>query len=67
MMQLMLPFVVGHLSRPLIGRWVDSHRPLIGKLDQSSILLVVYVAFSEAVVQGFGIRSAGTIWPVSCC
>ncbi|MGL5608702.1 MAG: bile acid:sodium symporter family protein, partial [Aeromonas veronii] len=52
MMQLMLPFVVGHLSRPLIGRWVDSHRPLIGKLDQSSILLVVYVAFSEAVVQG---------------
>ena len=48
----MLPFVVGHLSRPLIGRWVDSHRPLIGKLDQSSILLVVYVAFSEAVVQG---------------
>ncbi|MBX9563064.1 bile acid:sodium symporter [Aeromonas hydrophila] len=52
MVQLMLPFVVGHLSRPLIGRWVDSHRPLIGKLDQSSILLVVYVAFSEAVVQG---------------
>ena len=46
MVQLMLPFVVGHLSRPLIGRWVDSHRPLIGKLDQSSILLVVYVAFS---------------------
>ena len=53
------PFVVGHLSRPLIGRWVDSHRPLIGKLDQSSILLVVYVAFSEAVVQGSGTRSAG--------
>lgn len=51
MVQLMLPFVVGHLSRPLIGRWVDSHRPLISKLDQSSILLVVYVAFSEAVVQ----------------
>ena len=56
MVQLMLPFVVGHLSRPLIYCWVDSHRPLIGKLDQSSILLVVYVAFSEAVVQGSGIK-----------
>ena len=52
---------------PPIGRWVDSHRPLMGKLDQSSILLVVYVAFSEAVVQGSGTRSVGTIWPASCC
>ena len=52
MVQLMLPFVMGHLMRPYIGRWVDNHRPLIGKVDQSSILLVVYVAFSEAVTQG---------------
>ena len=51
-LQLMLPFVVGHLSRPLIGRWVDRHKKLISYTDRSSILLVVYVAFSEAVVQG---------------
>ncbi|MEH2921283.1 bile acid:sodium symporter family protein [Samsonia erythrinae] len=51
-MQLMVPFVIGHLSRPLIANWVDRHRKLISITDQSSILLVVYVAFSEAVVQG---------------
>ncbi len=52
MMQLLLPFVVGHLSRHWIGGWVERHRSLIGKTDQTSILLVVYSAFSEAVVNG---------------
>ncbi|AUH00768.1 bile acid:sodium symporter [Prodigiosinella confusarubida] len=51
-MQLMVPFVVGHLSRPLIAHWVERHRKWINITDRSSILLVVYVAFSEAVVQG---------------
>lgn len=51
-LQLMVPFVVGHLSRPLIAKWVERHRKLINITDRSSILLVVYVAFSEAVVQG---------------
>ncbi|RPH22525.1 bile acid:sodium symporter [Buttiauxella warmboldiae] len=51
-LQLMVPFVVGHLSRPLIGSWVDKHKKLISLTDRSSILLVVYVAFSEAVVEG---------------
>ncbi|KAA9001858.1 bile acid:sodium symporter [Affinibrenneria salicis] len=51
-MQLMVPFVIGHLSRPLIAGWVERNRKLINITDRSSILLVVYVAFSEAVVQG---------------
>ncbi|BES84931.1 bile acid:sodium symporter [Pectobacterium araliae] len=51
-MQLMVPFVIGHLSRPLIAKWVERHRKLINITDRSSILLVVYVAFSEAVVEG---------------
>ncbi|QHM71956.1 bile acid:sodium symporter family protein [Mixta intestinalis] len=52
MLQLLVPFVLGHLSRRWIGGWVERHRGLIGKTDQSSILLVVYSAFSEAVVNG---------------
>ncbi len=52
MLQLLVPFVAGHLLRPLIGGWIERHRPLIGKTDQTSILLVVYSAFSEAVVNG---------------
>ncbi|WP_213989606.1 bile acid:sodium symporter family protein [Sodalis sp. dw_96] len=51
-LQLMVPFVVGHLARPLIGGWVNRHKKLINITDRSSILLVVYTAFSEAVVGG---------------
>lgn len=51
-LQLMVPFVIGHLSRPLIGGWVARHKKLVNMTDRSSILLVVYVAFSAAVVEG---------------
>ncbi|RWR00863.1 hypothetical protein ED28_17065 [[Pantoea] beijingensis] len=59
MLQLLLPFVLGHLSRRWIGTWVEKHRGLIGKTDQASILLVVYSAFSEAVVNGIWHRVGG--------
>lgn len=52
MLKLMLPFIVGHLARRWIGGWVDSHRKIIGQTDRVSILLVVYVAFSDAVING---------------
>jgi sodium/bile acid cotransporter 7 len=50
--ELLLPFIVGHLSRPLIGAFVERHRKLLGSVDQGSILLIVYSAFSESVVAG---------------
>ncbi|WP_039055790.1 bile acid:sodium symporter family protein [Enterobacter sp. Bisph1] len=52
MLQLLLPFVLGHLSRPWTGAFVAKHKKWIAKTDQTSILLVVYSAFSEAVVNG---------------
>lgn len=52
MLQLLLPFMLGHLSRPWIGGWVTRHKKWIAKTDRTSILLVVYSAFSEAVVNG---------------
>lgn len=51
-LQLLLPFIVGHLARPWIGAFVERHKPLIGRIDRTSILLVVYSAFSAAVVEG---------------
>lgn len=51
-MQLMVPFIIGHLSRPLTAKWIERHRKLINITDRSSILLVVYTAFSEAVLEG---------------
>jgi sodium/bile acid cotransporter 7 len=50
--QLLLPFVAGHLLRPVIGKWIDSHKKLLQPVDRSSVLLVVYSAFSAAVVNG---------------
>ncbi len=53
---LLLPFAVGHFSRPLTGQFVDRHKSLLGRLDRGSILLVVYTAFSAAVVEGLWSR-----------
>lgn len=50
--QLLLPFVVGHLMRPWIGKWMDRNRSWLKAVDQSSILLVVYTAFSASVIGG---------------
>lgn len=51
-LQLLLPFLVGHLARPWIGKFVARHKAKIGWVDRGSILLVVYAAFSAAVVEG---------------
>jgi sodium/bile acid cotransporter 7 len=50
--QLLLPFAVGHLARPLVGDLLARNRDIVGWLDRGSILLIVYSAFSAAVVQG---------------
>lgn len=51
-MQLFVPFVVGQLARPWIGGFIGRHKKVIGLVDRGSILLVVYTAFSAAVVAG---------------
>jgi solute carrier family 10 (sodium/bile acid cotransporter), member 7 len=50
--QLLLPFAAGQIARPLIGEWAARNKRLVGMVDRGSILLVVYVAFSEGVTQG---------------
>ncbi|HEX5340918.1 MAG TPA: bile acid:sodium symporter family protein [Duganella sp.] len=51
-LQLLLPFIAGQVARRWIGAWVEKHKPLTRMVDQGSILLVVYTAFSEAVGEG---------------
>ncbi len=48
--QLLLPFMAGQALRPWIGAWVQRHRWLVGLVDRGSILLIVYAAFSEGMV-----------------
>lgn len=54
--QLLLPFIVGHLLRPWIGGWIERNKKLLMPVDRGSILLVVYSAFSAAVVGGIWTR-----------
>ncbi|MFS2122947.1 bile acid:sodium symporter family protein [Pseudomonas sp. Pseusp97] len=51
-LQLLVPFVAGQLLRTWIGAWVERNKPVLKYVDQGSILLVVYTAFSAAVIQG---------------
>ena len=50
--ELLLPFAAGHLLRPWIGAWAARNKKLLSITDRGSILLVVYTAFSAAVVHG---------------
>ena len=50
--QLLLPFGVGQLVRPWFGPFITRHKVVTSYVDRGSILLVVYAAFSESVVQG---------------
>lgn len=49
---LLAPFIVGHLSRPVIRGWLERNKGRLGWLDRGAILLIVYIAFSEGVVGG---------------
>ena len=51
-LQLFVPFVCGQLLRPSIGGWIERNESIVSAVDQGSILLIVYSAFSEAVVEG---------------
>ncbi|WP_329224071.1 bile acid:sodium symporter [Streptomyces sp. NBC_01485] len=51
-LQLLVPFLAGQLLRHWIGGFVTRHKKVLGLVDRGSILLVVYTAFSEGMVQG---------------
>jgi solute carrier family 10 (sodium/bile acid cotransporter), member 7 len=50
--QLLLPFIVGQLARPLIGAWLGRHSQLTSVVDRGSVLIIVYSAFSAGMVAG---------------
>ncbi len=69
-LQLLVPFVAGHLLRPWIGAWVTRQKTMLTVVDRGSILLVVYSAFGAAVVEGLWHRlSPGDLALVAliCC
>lgn len=58
-LQLLAPFLAGQLARPLIGAFVAKHAKPLMWVDRGSILMVVYGAFSDAVVSGLWSQVSG--------
>ncbi|WP_137131545.1 bile acid:sodium symporter family protein [Rhizobium sp. FY34] len=52
LLQLLAPFILGQILEPWIGKWIRSKKTLLSPIDRGSILMVVYLAFSESVNEG---------------
>jgi sodium/bile acid cotransporter 7 len=66
LLQILVPFLLGHLLRPLIKSWIDRHRPLTAVTDRATILLAVYSAFSAAVIEGIWGRLPLPVLAILC-
>lgn len=64
-LQLLAPFILGQLLERWIGSWIRSKKKLLMPVDRGSILMVVYLAFSESVNEGlwqtFSISDIGLV------
>lgn len=52
MLQLLLPFAIGHALRPWIGGFLGRNETLMTRYDKCVIWLIVYSAFSHSVESG---------------
>jgi sodium/bile acid cotransporter 7 len=59
--QLLAPFLLGQLLRRWIGGWIGRHRAVLSLVDRGSILLVVYVAFSDGMRAGIWHQLSGAV------
>lgn len=50
--QLLLPFILGQVLQPWLGAWAHRNKKILSFSDRGSVLVVVYAAFSDAVMQG---------------
>ncbi|MES2623670.1 MAG: bile acid:sodium symporter family protein [Pseudomonadota bacterium] len=55
-LQILLPFIVGHLLRPWLLDFITRFKSTIAITDRATILLAVYSAFSAAVIEGIWSR-----------
>ncbi|ALG86447.1 bile acid:sodium symporter family protein [Gordonia phthalatica] len=51
-LEILVPFLIGQLCRPLIAGFMSKYAAPTKYVDRSSIIVVVYVAFSGGVVSG---------------
>ena len=56
LLELLLPFLAGQLARPFISGFVSRHGRQLHQYDQLVIVVVIYGAFSQSVVDGLWSR-----------
>lgn len=56
-LQLLLPFVAGHLLRPAMAGFLDRFKTPVKLADRGGLLLVIYAAFSASVAAGLWQRT----------
>ncbi|WP_417696134.1 bile acid:sodium symporter family protein [Psychromonas sp.] len=49
---LLLPMILGQLARPLLLKFAEKHKAVVNKVDKYVILLIVYNAFCDSIVNG---------------
>ncbi|MCZ8320283.1 MAG: bile acid:sodium symporter [Novosphingobium sp.] len=59
---LLIPFLLGQAMQRWLGDWARNNRPLVTRMDRTSIAIAVYVAFSGAVEQRFWALIDGAGW-----
>ncbi|QND53315.1 bile acid:sodium symporter [Phyllobacterium sp. 628] len=52
LLQLLAPFILGQVLQPWIGDFIRSKKKILMPVDRGSILMVVYLAFSDSVNEG---------------
>jgi sodium/bile acid cotransporter 7 len=68
-LKLLLPFVVGQVLQPWVGRWVRAHRPLTLVVDRGTILVVVLGAVAGATAAGTwaGVTAGSVLLLLAVC
>ncbi len=56
---LLLPFALGQIARVWLAPWAERHKVWIGRLDRTTIVIALYVAFSAAANEGIWARLDG--------
>ena len=63
---LLLPFLAGQILQPWLDGWLQRHRRVVGLVDRTAVLLMVYGVFSAATLSGLWSRtSAGSLLVVA--
>jgi sodium/bile acid cotransporter 7 len=55
---LLLPFLAGQILQPWLDGWLQRHRRVVGLVDPTAVLLMVYGVFSAATLSGLWSRTS---------